>query len=79
MPDTAVQLRKCFQTLFPRLTEVEIENASTENVAEWDSIATVSMVSLIEEEFGVEIDFEELENLTSYAHILAHLDATLAK
>lgn len=74
MSDTRPRLRKCFADLFPQLAPAQIDQATTENVAEWDSVATVTLVTLIEEEFGVAIDFEDLETLTSFELIAAHLE-----
>ena len=74
MSDTSTRLQKCFTDLFPRLSRAEIEKASTENVREWDSVAMVSLVSLIEEEFGITVEFEDMETLTSFEQIVAHLN-----
>lgn len=73
MSDTNTRLQKCFIALFPGLSATAIESASTENVTEWDSVAMVSLVSLIEEEFGITVEFEDVESLTSFEKILAHL------
>jgi len=48
-----------------------------ENVAEWDSVAMVSIVSLMEEEFGIAVDFEDMEGLSSFESILSHLKSKI--
>jgi len=40
--------------------------ASAENTPQWDSLAHVTLLTLIGEEFGREIDFEEFEGATSF-------------
>ena len=78
MSNTRTRLHKCFADLFPQLTPAQIDQASTENVAEWDSVATVTLLTLIEDEFGIAIDFEDLETLTSFELIAAHLESKTA-
>lgn len=45
----------------------EVENATMDNVDKWDSIGQMSLVAVIEDEFGIELDPEEVMHLTSYA------------
>lgn len=77
MPDTAARLRNCFATLFPEIPEGQVETASVDTVAAWDSVAMVNLVSLVEEEFGISVEFEDMEKLTSFARVLAYLQAKL--
>jgi acyl carrier protein len=64
----------CFQTVFPELTESEIFDASHASVAAWDSIASITLVNVIEEEFNIEVDFEVLAELTSFDRMLDYLN-----
>jgi len=64
------RLVACFEKVFPNLGRSGICSATHENVAAWDSIAHVTLLGLIGEEFGVDIDFEEFEGATSFAAIL---------
>jgi acyl carrier protein len=73
MSDTKQRLARCFMSVFPTLRNQEVSLASQESVAAWDSVATVTLLCVIEEEFGVSIDFEELENLTSFQRIHEYL------
>lgn len=74
MPETAAaRLRGCFTTLFPSIPEAQIELATVDTVEEWDSIATVNLVSLIEEEFGISVDFDDTEKLTSFSKLLDYV------
>jgi acyl carrier protein len=61
MDSTNARLRKCFGTVFPDLNEEQTLQASAAALAEWDSLATLNLLALIEEEFGVSIDLDELE------------------
>jgi len=61
------RLIRCFASVFPMLSEDEIRSASAEDGGVWDSLATVTLVPVIEEEFNVQIDLEAMLNLNSFA------------
>ena len=73
MDHIALRLTNCFHTVFPDLPEAEIPAASQASVAAWDSIAAITMVNVIEEEFGIEMDFDRLADLDSFNHIHDYL------
>jgi acyl carrier protein len=60
------RLQKCFAAVFPNLSDDEILRASSASIAAWDSLATVTLVSVIEEEFGITIAPEEYEEMISF-------------
>ena len=60
------RLVSCFRTVFPALDDQEIAQASIASLAKWDSLATVTLVSVIEEEFGIEVKDTDLENFVSF-------------
>ncbi len=62
MDSTNARLRKCFGGVFPNLNEEQTLQASASGLTQWDSLATVNLLALIEEEFGVSIDLDDLEN-----------------
>ncbi|MGD1095852.1 MAG: acyl carrier protein [Bryobacteraceae bacterium] len=64
------RLVSCFQTVFTNLNPGDIPAARHDNVAAWDSVAHVTLLSLVAEEFGMEIGFEEFESATSFRSIL---------
>lgn len=73
MDDIAARLTKCFQTVFPNLPEAEIPAASQVSVAAWDSIAAITLVNVIEEEFGIEMDLDRLADLDTFSRIQEYL------
>ena len=73
MDNVAERLAKCFQLVFPKLTPDQIPLASAETLSQWDSVAQVSLLSVIGEEFDMDIDFEEFEGATSFATLLDRL------
>jgi acyl carrier protein len=73
MDDTQVRLANCFLTLFPNLTVEEIETASPTTVTGWDSLSSLTLLTLVGEEFNLEMDFEDLLEGLSYQRILEYL------
>jgi len=73
MDDTKARLMKCFSAVFPQLKDQEIASASLETVEGWDSVATVTLLSVIEEEFGTKFDLNALDQLASFRSILNYL------
>ena len=50
-----------------------VSSAGVETVKEWDSVAHVTLLSVIGEEFGLDVDFEQFEGATSFQAILDRL------
>jgi acyl carrier protein len=73
MDDVRSRLMKCFSSVFPALPSSTLSNANATNTAEWDSVASVTLFALVEEEFGTELDVNALGELTSFDSILDHL------
>jgi acyl carrier protein len=67
------RLDRCFAAVFPDLPESQIRSATVESVRGWDSVATATLVTAIEEEFGVEFDVETAGDLISYQAFAASL------
>jgi acyl carrier protein len=73
MSNVSERLIKVFAAIFPELTPEEIVIASPASVAAWNSLATISMVSLIEEEFEIDIPPDRFEDMGSFELILDYL------
>ena len=68
------RLTSCFQTVFPDLPETSIPSATQALVPAWDSIAAITLVNVIEEEFQIQMDFDLLGELDSFQRILKYLE-----
>lgn len=68
--DEKSRLIDCFSAVFPALSRVQIEGAEQAILPEWDSMATATLVTLIEDEFQLEIAAAEMENLVSFEKFL---------
>jgi acyl carrier protein len=73
MSDTQSRLIGCFRTVFPDLPETEIPAATQESVANWDSVATITLINVIDDEFHIEVDLEQLAELDSFEKFHTYL------
>ncbi len=71
--DLEWQLRACFAAVFPEVSPEDLGGASVEALDEWDSIATVTLLSVIEDEFAVEFSDAGIERAVSFDSVLAYL------
>jgi acyl carrier protein len=61
MNDRENRLVDCFSVVFPKRSREEIPSASRDSFAEWDSLAGITLITLVQEEFQIEIDLMEME------------------
>jgi acyl carrier protein len=73
MNHVARKLADCFALTFPNLSAERIPTASAENLSEWDSIAHITLLTVIGEQFGIDVDFEEFEGALSFEALAAKL------
>lgn len=77
MSEIRERLVHCFSATFPDLTLEEIQLASPATVATWDSLASITLVAVLEEEFAIQIDPEDIEHLLSFENSLNYLHKRL--
>jgi acyl carrier protein len=73
MAELEETLVKCFAAVFPNLGRDEIRTASVDSVPEWDSLAAVTLVAVVEEQFAVGIDDLDLPELSSFTALHEYL------
>jgi acyl carrier protein len=73
MPDHRSRLIGCLSAVFPALAPDEIPRASATQVEAWDSLATATLMAVVEEEFGIPVAAEDLACFVSFQDILAYL------
>jgi len=67
MSDQESRLQRCFTSVFPILSdEEEIRKVNAESLGIWDSLSTITLVAVVQEEFDVEIPSEIVHQLTSF-------------
>jgi acyl carrier protein len=73
MDETRQRLTNCFQVVFPDLSPEGIATASTDTIASWDSVAAITLMNVIEDEFGFEMDLDDLADLDSFEKLYSYL------
>ena len=73
MPDLDEKLERCFQAVFPEMSLEQARAARAEQTAAWDSTALVTLMSVVEEEFSLSVDPEDLQRWNSFAAIRDYL------
>lgn len=76
MTDLEPRLDSCFETVFPTVSSDEVRSLSAEVLDEWDSVATVMLISVIEEEFDITFSDDAIERAVSYGELLAYVRET---
>lgn len=77
MDELQKRLVKCFENVFPALRTDEIFHSSQQNNSAWDSVAAITLVNVIEDEFGFQMDFDRLAELNSFDRILSYVKTEL--
>jgi acyl carrier protein len=73
MDKQQTRLAGCFLTVFPELRADEIVGASTASVGNWDSVAGVALIAAVEEQFGINIEIDDLARFNSFKGFLDYL------
>ncbi|HEV2326195.1 MAG TPA: acyl carrier protein [Terracidiphilus sp.] len=73
------KLISCFLAVMPELSTEDIPQASAVNASNWDSVTTVSLIAVVEEEFGISIDIDDLSHFDSFGRILEYLKTRAAQ
>ena len=77
MDDTRQRLANCFQVVFPDLPPQAVSTASTATLASWDSVAAITLMNVVEDEFGLEMDLDDLADLDSFDKLHSYLQKRL--
>ena len=78
MGDSRERLANCFLAVFPNLHGEEINNATSTTVQGWDSVAGVTLLAVVEEEFGISIEDNDLTRFNSFHGFLSYLQEAMA-
>jgi acyl carrier protein len=73
MNDCDDRLMRCFVSTFPGATRDELRKAKFDAISGWDSLRGVTLVAVLEEEFGVQIDLPELLELETFDSVKRYL------
>ena len=77
MHEVEQRLTKCFSAVLPELSPEEILRLTPNTNGDWDSLTMVTVMALIQEEFGVDLDVGDLAEDFSFGGVLARLTEAL--
>ncbi|HEX7939007.1 MAG TPA: acyl carrier protein [Gemmatimonadaceae bacterium] len=72
---TEPRLEEIFRQVLQLGSGREVSELEQSDVPEWDSLAHVSLILAIEEEFGVQVDAADAIELTSYDAVARFLES----
>jgi len=64
------RLMNCFLTVFPGATRDEIKGSKVEELSGWDSLRGVTLLAVLDDEFGLQMDMDELLELGTFDAIV---------
>ena len=74
MDEKEDHLMRCFASAFPAASRDEIRTAKTfEAIPGWDSLRMVSLLAVLDDEFGVQIDLPELLDVEPFDAVKKYL------
>jgi acyl carrier protein len=79
MSNIEQRVAQCFLNVFGDLQEKDLPRASQASMPRWDSVAHVTLLSAVAEEFDLELDEESFERLTSYPLIVDFVESRIGK
>jgi acyl carrier protein len=77
MDEVTNRLIGCFQIVFPDVPESEIPQLSQATAAAWDSVSAITLLNVLEDEFGIEMDLDQVAELDSFQKIHDYLSQRL--
>lgn len=67
------RLMRCFASAFPNATRDEIRTAKFVAMTGWDSLRGVTLLAVLDEQFGVQLDLPELLDLETFDSVKQYL------
>ncbi len=68
------RLIRCFAAVFSEREEKTIPFLEVGNTKEWDSLAFVMLMNVVQQEFSIEIPIGELEQMNSFEKFLQKVE-----
>jgi acyl carrier protein len=74
MGNVRESLRECFHAAFPAVQASALEALTPERDPIWDSLATLTLVMLVEERFGMKIPTDEIPHLLFFEALAGYVE-----
>ncbi len=72
------RLSRIFNKAFPSVEVAEAPNATMDTVQGWDSIATLTLFMLCEEDFGIKLGYDRIAETKSFNDLFKLLESKLS-
>ena len=74
MSTVTERVDRCFPNVLPNIRKEELAAAASDSTPGWDSVAHVTLLASIAEEFGVDFEVDDFEELVSHRRIVDYLE-----
>ena len=71
------RIKSVMATVFSVGVEVINQQTTPHTISSWDSLRHMSLVVALEKEFGIELEYEEIEAMVSYSIVSSTIQAYL--
>ena len=65
MSENVEKYAKCFMEAFP-VQSKDLDTLSYHDIPEWDSIGHMNLVATLEEEFGIEMEIDDITDISDF-------------
>jgi acyl carrier protein len=79
MPDLLPEIQDIFRDIFDEESLVITRESNASNVADWDSLAHVNLVTAIEKKYKIKFALAELQELKNVGDMIDLIDKKLAE
>jgi acyl carrier protein len=73
--DINEKLENIFTQVFPSIPKVDIRKVDIESYPEWDSLALMQMITMIENDFSISLGLNEIKLLNSVRNCLSVIES----
>jgi acyl carrier protein len=71
--DGSDRLMRCFASVFPSTPREEIRTSRFDTISGWDSLKGVTLLAVLDEEFGIQLEVPELLELETFDAVKRYL------
>jgi len=71
------RLVRCFSAVFDQVEVDAIPSLRSEVCEVWDSLASIMLAGVVQQEFGIEISPDEVQTLDSFEKYLGKVDSSV--
>ena len=74
MSNTLERINKVFRIVFDNKDLVVMEKTSAEDIEEWDSLQHINIISMLEKEFNIEFDIDQIISLENVGDMVRTIE-----